>query len=276
MRRPAYLQTLATKQQVAYSSINKGVLRELRTLNLVKIETRGRSRRVVVQDQTAFQLWIEAHYPDTEIERGDLPQRAANIARSRSSKRGKSTHANQPVLLKWFSPDFAHPLLATTNRYGMVGVTSDKLSILPWPDKWWLLTVENWEPFANCYYEPAMETVVVVYLGGNVSETVLQSLASVPVEPTRALYFGDYDWSGLQIWQRVQRWISTLKIYAPLGLETLFQKYAQPDLASKQKPIMLPDAASKTAKEIVGLISDYNGGLEQEIVPLPTLTDFQR
>lgn len=276
MKRPAYLQTLATEQQVAYSSVNKDILRELQALNLVKIETRGRSRRVVVQNQTAFQLWVEARYPNNETEKDDLPQRAANIARSRNSKRGESTHANQPVLLKWFSPDFAHPLLTATNRYGMVGVTSDKLPVLPWPDNWWLLTVENWEPFANCRYEPAMETVIVVYLGGNVSETVLQSLASIPVMPTRALHFGDYDWSGLQIWQRAQRWISKLKIYAPPGLETLFQKYAQPDLASKQKPMTLPDVASKTAKKIIGLISNYNGGLEQEIVPLPTLTDFQR
>lgn len=274
MSRPAWISQLLEHGSVAYSQVNQAVLTDLQNLQLVLIQVQGNRRRVVVHEPEQFRLWAAQHFPAMEAELEELAQRGRNIAGGRNSKAGPTTHAVQPILFKWFDPDPRHPLSETTQKFGLVAATSDRLATVQWPAVWWLLTVENWESFYRLNYTQVATPLIAIYLGGQVPDVTLTKLTEIQPQPAAILHFGDYDWAGLTIFQRIQARWPHARLYVPDSLESLFQRYSQRLLASMQAPPIAGLQWTSECLQVIDLISRYNGGLEQEIVPPPQISYF--
>lgn len=268
MKRPAWLTTLLEKGAVAHSAADRRIVNELLTLGIVGIRSAGMKRRVAAIDPRQLRQWAEARYPRHTIDPDTLPIRHGNIVRSGSSKSGKCTHAVLPFLFKWFG---GGPLAHVTRAYGMSAVFSDRLAELPVSAPWRLLTVENWEPFYRADYSTSAVPVMVAYLGGNVSEIVLDALNTFRHPPQTVWHFGDYDWEGLYIFQRLQNSVPAARLYIPRDIETLFKKFGGRELLQKQKRRAAFDTQNPQCLPVIRLIEQYNAGLEQEAAGMPEI-----
>jgi hypothetical protein len=273
--RPAWVSQLLERGSVPYSQVNQVVLADLQSLQLVVIQLQGNRRRIVVHEPEQFRVWAAQRFPAMEAELEELAQRGRNIAGGRNSKAGPTTHAVQPIVFKWFDTDPRHPLSETTQKFGLVAATSDRLAAVQWPAVWWLLTVENWESFYRLNYSQVATPLITIYLGGQVPDVTLTKLAEIQPQPAAILHFGDYDWTGLAIFQRVQAKWSYARLYVPGDLEGLFQRYSQRLLASTQTPPIGSVQWAPDCLQVIDLIARYNAGLEQEIVLPPTEADFR-
>jgi hypothetical protein len=260
--RPNWVNDLLENGRVAHSRVNTANLKTLKELGIVRIHVNKTRRQVIVTDKEQFDQWVGSIYPQRQVDE-TFPQRAQNVMRGRDSKSGVSSHQVLPVLLKWFDPDPNHLCARLTAEYGLCGFTTDSLTKITWPKEWWLLTIENWESFNTTSQETATIPIIVLYLGGNPSDVLLRVLEKLP-QPSRVTHFGDYDWAGLRIFQRVQKSLPQAKLYLPEDIEELFQKFGKHGLAGNQIP--LEGNMSAKVDKVAHLISQYNAGLEQEIV----------
>ena len=147
-----------------------------------------------------------------------------------------------------------------------MALTTETVSELDWTTVSILLVIENWEPFQRYEYYPANGYIVVVYLAGNPSTALLDALSTVA--PERVIHSRDYDWTGLKIFGRVKASLPQALLYISANIETLFERFGRYDLiAAGGTPTLVDDQVAR----IVSLISLHNAGLEQEIVPLPSL-----
>ncbi len=278
MKQPKWITHLLEQGRVAHSQVTSAaatrLLDELISLDIVRIQTHRSRRRVVLQEATQFQRWVSLKFPLPQTPPTQQVGRSRNIALRGASKSGPATHTIQPLLLKWFDPNPNCLWAKQSLKQGLVGFTSDKINTLNAPRCWHLLTVENWESFYSLTYPKIKTVIVAVYLGGNVSEVVLQALKQIKPSPLTALHFGDYDWAGLAIFQRLQAVFPAAKLYIPLQIEALFQGYGQRNLVEKQFATANLDLTNPACRPIIDLIRQYNAGLEQEIVPQPTEADF--
>jgi len=258
---------------VAFGQVNQAseaVLEQLLALRMVAVDVRGSRRRVVVQDTEALAAWLTAAYPASEL--SPVPgRRAENIARAGQSKTGTATHDVQPLLLRCFSPDQRDACAELTRRWGIIGITTDRIRALELPEPWTLLTVENWEPFLALNYAPADHTIVAVFTSGNIADRSLQALASIQPAPTRAVHFGDYDWSGLAIFRRIQALLPRIGLYVPDDIDDLFRRFAHNGLLIGQLPLTPRPEDPAEVQQIIDLIAISNAGLEQEVVVPPRL-----
>jgi hypothetical protein len=278
MKPPKWISKLLEQESVAYSQIkskkNQQTLSLLESLDLVSVEINKSRRKVVVTNQEQFSLWVARNYPVIKIDISQQKRRAKNIANKRNSKSGKTTHQIQPILLKWFDSDLTTLWSRLTKQCGVVGITSDRLAQLRPPSGWRLLTVENWESFYTLNYAESTFTIIAVYLGGHVSDVTLKALSQLTPTPSGILHFGDYDWTGLTIFQRIKTFFPRTTLYIPENLEELFRTFGGRELIEKQLPLSTSDLSNENYQSIVELIREYNAGLEQEIVTQPSESDF--
>lgn len=268
MNRPSWLTTLVEKGSVGHSLANQKILKELINLGIVCIKAAGIRRTVVVADPPQLIQWLRARYPAHAIDPDALPTRKGNIVRSGGSKAGKCSHDVLPFQFKWFgSKDDAWAQM--TKEYGMAAVLTDRLAGLTLPARWRLLTIENWEPFYRADYSDASVAHMAVYLGGNVSDLLIDGLKSFRHPPESVMHFGDYDWEGLYIFQRLQKAIPSARLYIPGNIESLFEQFGDRKLVEKQKRKSAFDMKNSECRPIINLIEQFNAGLEQEIVALP-------
>jgi hypothetical protein len=268
MTPPIWLTTLLEKGAVGYTAVNREALEELLTLEIVGVQSRGIRRTVVVVDRDPLVRWAAARYPQHGIDPDRLATRQGNIVRSGRSKTGRSAHEVLPFAFKWFGdPD--DPWTRLTATYGMAAVMTDRLGDLTLPARWHLLTIENWEPFHRSDYTAAKVPVMVVYLGGNAPEIVIAALTTVPRPPARVLHFGDYDWDGLYIFQRLQRALPAARLYVPENITGLFKQFGDRRLIDRQTRKTAFNPQCGDCLPIIQLIEQHNAGLEQEIVDLP-------
>jgi hypothetical protein len=262
------LATLVEKESVGYSSANRRILNELMALGIVCIKTAGIRRTVVVADPSHLADWMQANYPEHSIDPDSLPVREGNIVRSGGSKRGKRAHEVLPFQFKWFGSENDR-WTRMTKRYGLAAVLTDKLSGLTMPATWRLLTVENWEPFFRADYTRAPGPVMVAYLGGNVSGILIDAMKTFHHPPESVLHFGDYDWEGLYIFQRLQTAFPSARLHIPDNIDSLFKRYGDRKLIDRQKRKSAFDMGNRACRPVIRLIEQTNSGLEQEIVDLP-------
>jgi hypothetical protein len=278
MDAPTWLRQLVQEGVVAWSAVNsqegQRILEVLRSLDLVGIAIQGRQRRIHAINRGGLQRWFEHTYPAVPADLDYLPQRAQAVARHGSSKAGHATHAVQPILLRWFDPDQQQPWAVLTQENGLVGLTSDRLTTKQPPAQYWLLTVENWESFVSVSYQSPRLPIMVLYLGGQVSDIVVQACAALTPGPLQALHFGDYDWTGLAIYRRLRAALPLIRLYVPPTLAELFARYSSRHLLEGQIPLRFDDLDDQNYQQVIRLIQEWNGGLEQEIVPLPPLGAF--
>ena len=270
MKRPNWLITLLEKGAVGHSSANPTVLKELMSLGLVVVQSAGMRRTVTVVDQTQFMHWVNTNYPECTVDPDMLLPRQRNIVHRGSSKSGKRSHETLPFLFKWF--DSGNDRLSRlTEEHGMVAVLTDKLHRLALPLRWRLLTIENWESFFRADYASASLPVMVAYLGGNVSDVILQALKRFDHPPEWVLHFGDYDWEGLYIFQRLHKIIPSARLFIPEDIDSLFREFGDRKLVERQKIKAGFDLGNRQCLPVIQLIQETNSGLEQEIVDLPEL-----
>jgi hypothetical protein len=112
---------------------------------------------------------------------------------------------------------------------------------------------------------------MVACLGGNVSETVIDALAVYRHPPETILHFGDYDWEGLYIFQRLQKALPSARLCLPPDIEALFQQFGRRKFLERQKRKAAFDPANPQCSPVIRLIEQYNAGLEQEVVALPDM-----
>lgn len=270
MKRPTWLTTLLEKGAVAHSAADHRIIGELIPLGLVCIRSAGLRQTVAAIDPVQLRSWVDARYPQHAVDPDALPTREGNIVRSGSSKSGPSAHAVLSLQFKWFGRG---PLAGLTRAYGMAAALTDRLADLPVPPRWRLLTIENWEPFHRTDYSAAALPVMVAYLGGNVSEIVIDALTTFSHPPETILHFGDYDWDGLHIFQRLQKVLPSARLYLPPDIEALFQQFGRRKFLEKQKRKTTFDPANPQCRPVIRLIEQYNAGLEQEVVGLPDMED---
>jgi|GEM_PF-1637982 len=230
-------------------------------------ETYQRHNRLRVSDMPALRAWVAQRFPSLELP-DDAGIRAHNIARAGQSKAGPRTHATQPVLLRFFAPNHDHPWVVQTRLQGMVGVLSSHLECIPLPARWHLVTVENWESFVRITYTPTQDAVVLVYTSGQIAAETLRCVAALPA-PCSALHFGDIDWSGIAIYRRIRTQLPHVRWYAPPDLDQLLAQHGNAGLIAKQRPVTPHPDDSDDLRTTIQLISMYNRGLEQEVVPPP-------
>lgn len=275
MQAPVWLERMIANGSVSYRDIpvtDRDLVEQLRRLELVTVAVKGTRRYVEVANYAVLIEWMERKFAAPPV----VPdgQRAANMYRTRDSKRGAKRHPIQPLLLRCFSADTAWLWAALTQRCGMVGFTSDRIHELAPPAPWRLVTVENWEPFTRATYAPHEGAVVVLYTSGQISEVALRAVAAIQPPPVACLHAGDYDWDGLAIYRRIRAVLPSAQLYVPADLDDLFRTAANHELARRQVPApSLPDDPPEVQR-VIALISHWNAGLEQEIVPLPVIDDF--
>jgi hypothetical protein len=271
MKRPSWLTTLVDRGSVAHSAANPNILSELVTLGIVAVKTAGIRRSVVSAKPEQLRKWLDARYPD----HGMLPDathvREGNIVRSGGSKAGSSAHGVFSFQFKWFGKG-DDLWTQMTRTYGVAAVLTDRLVNLTLPATWCLLTIENWEPFFRADYSGAPAPVMVAYLGGNAPGSVLKALNTFSNPPELVLHFGDYDWEGLYIFQRLQKVLPQARLYIPDNIGALFRQFGKRNLIDKQKRKALFDEKNRNCLPVIQLIEQHNAGLEQEIVGLPEWT----
>ena len=268
MKHPSWLAILVDKGAVAHSATNPQILSELLTLGIVKIKTAGTRRTVIAISPEQLRKWFDARYPD----HGRVPDaanvRESNIVHRGSSKAGNSAHKVFSFQFKWFGRK-TDLWTEMTTMYGMAAILTNCLAKLTLPAGWHLLTIENWEPFFRADYSGASVPVMVGYLGGNAPGSVLDALKTFSTPPESALHFGDYDWEGLYIFQRLKKVIPHARFHIPNNLEALYKQYSKRKLIENQKRKFQLDKNNMDCLQVVKLIEQYNAGLEQEMVELP-------
>ena len=274
MKHPSWLATLVDRGAVAHSTANQNILNELITLGIVTIKTAGTHRTVVAVSPEQLRKWFDARYPDHGRVSDAAHVRESNIVHSGGSKTGNSAHGVLSFQFKWFGQK-TDLWTQITTTYGIAAVLTDRLAELTLPAGWHLLTVENWEPFFRADYSGASVPVMVGYLGGNAPGSVLDALKIFSIPPESVLHFGDYDWDGLYIFQRLKKVMPYARFHIPSNLEALFKQYGNRKLIENQRRKSLLDEDSIECLQVVKLIEQYNAGLEQEIVGLPEWTQIR-
>jgi len=278
MRHPRWITTLLERDTVAYSGAQSRSDQEMVTilevLGLVRVETRRSRRTIVVINREQFARWVEAQYPERPVGDTVLSSRARNIVQRGASKSGRATHDVQPILLRWFAAERDTLWARLTHEWGIAALTSDHLDHLELPPLWWLLTIENWESMYSLAYPDPTIPIIAVWLSGNPANVVLQALARMRPPPACLLHFGDYDWSGLEIFRRLRAVMPEAALYVPSDIESLFQQHRNRTLLDGQLSTAQPMIADPACQLVADLIARYNGGLEQEIVPAPPLEAF--
>lgn len=271
MKRPFWLTTLVDRGVVAHSTANPKILAELITLGIVAIKTAGIRRSVISARPEQLRKWLDARYPDHSMVPDAAHVREGNIVRSGGSKAGYSAHGVFSFQFKWFGKE-DDLWTQMTRTYGVAAVLTDRLADLTLPARWQFLTIENWEPFFRTDYSGAQVPIMVAYLGGNAPGSVMAAFKTFSTPPEFVLHFGDYDWEGLYIFQRLQRMLPKARLYIPDNIETLFKQFGKRNLIDKQKRKAQFDEKNRSCLPVIQLIEQHNAGLEQEIVGLPDLT----
>ncbi len=271
MKRPSWLNTLVDRGAVAHSAANPKILAELFTLGIVAIKTAGIRRSVVSAKPEQLLKWLDARYPDHCMVPDAAHVREGNIVRSGGSKAGNSAHGVFSFQFKWFGKE-DDLWTQMTRTYGVAAVLTDRLADFTLPARWRLLTIENWEPFFRTDYSGTPVPVMAAYLGGNAPGSVMEALKTFSTPPELVLHFGDYDWEGLYIFQRLQKVLPQARLYIPGNIEALFRQFGKRNLIDKQKRKSLFDEKNRNCLPVIQLIEQHNAGLEQEIVRLPEWT----
>ncbi len=276
MKKPGGIIRLLETGSCPYSMINSKIISELKSIRLIQIETSGSRRRISVFDKVQFKKWVDARYPEPGIAGTRALPRAKNIVDHKNSKAGKTTHQNQPILFKWIDTDKKNVTRwgNTTKQFGFCGVLSSKLNLVNFPQKWSLLFIENWESFVSYTAKSPVHPIIIIYLGGNISDVSLKAISKISHEPTDITHFGDYDWSGLAIFQRIKAFLPKTFLYRPDNLEYYFKNFGKRELAFNQKP---PEDFNSTCPQsfsVIHLIEQFNAGLEQEVIPPPSAVEL--
>ncbi|GAB6263403.1 DUF7281 domain-containing protein [Photobacterium sp. R1] len=198
---------------VAASSLTPSQRNQLeefsRKTQSIHVTPKGRGVVYSIQDIDVINVTIEQLAPQSDLS-VTVPQRAANIANSRSSKQGRVTHDVTYILAKTVAnPSWnvsgvpTNDLNAAVREFGVVAleVGGEKNSNLHSNHSIWL--VENQALFDQLDWLPTNEPVTVIWYRGQLHNKLINWLS----EPERAplvYFFADYDGVGLSNYRRLK------------------------------------------------------------------------
>ncbi|MEZ5592743.1 MAG: hypothetical protein R3F53_19395 [Gammaproteobacteria bacterium] len=274
-------------QQLAGSALTKPQREALehfaRQTGSVQIQPGGRG----VVYKIVQSAIIERHWRDlTPIEptalASDLPNRASNIAMSRSSKSARHGHAVCYLLLKagpgpvsWQN-DAGHrlDLRQATDQLGAAALAVHRHNNWTTGGALWL--VENQALFDRLDWLPGGANTSITYYSGQLSNGLLEWLAERP-RAAPLWFFPDYDSVGLQNYARLKaRLGATVRLWLMPDWETRLIRYGNRDLwptTARDLPILQEQQATLALEpEVLRLLQAmqrHGRVLEQEAIWLP-------
>lgn len=233
----------------------------------------GAGRRITVEKPEVLRTFIKNHYPSGLVE-SDSEGRGSRTLGVHQYRNSKATGGLgfQFVTFRTFGPEPFYVFcnggwLDATTQAAKMETGSLVLRGNEWPRySGQVATVENPEFFMNFDWQSA-DIGLVIFTNGRMSGRLIDWLASDSMEKSVITHFGDYDPTGIDEFLKLSSKLgSRAKLYRPVNLEYLFSLYARRDLLSDSGEMMhrLSSTKNSDAKEVIRLMTTYDGGLEQE------------
>ncbi|MDF2185305.1 DUF7281 domain-containing protein [Grimontia hollisae] len=274
----------AYPDSISASSLTSPQKKELqefgRKTQSVRMTPKGRGVVYSIQDIDVVNVTLEQLVPQSDSSL-PVPQRAANIASSRSSKQGRVTHD----VTYFFAKTVASPhwnvggaptnhLNAVTLEFGVFAleVGGERNNNLHSNHSIWL--VENQALFDYLDWLPTNEPVTVIWYRGQLHNKLIDWLAT-PERTPMVYFFSDYDGVGLNNYGRLKErlkeraefwlmsnWKELLNRYGqnPLWVDT-FREF---DAFERNSQSLL--AQSPKLRELVSEMKKKGLALEQEAI----------
>ena len=242
---------------------------------VIAVERSPRGDVVIVRQVKELSIWIEKEFPSSGANLDHLANlpRALSAATHRNTKRGKTTHHQQALLLRAVSADqiaqingHDWPIGELTQRFGVAAVVIDEFTTLTLPANCAL--VENQEVFFNC--ERVMPNIgIVLYSSGRVSSLLIKVLARSLSESAVWWHLPDYDPVGLDDHLRLHLAGCRPILYTPSNIAQLWDRHAQRLILEKRNNSKIMGRLSTAqmspdAQMVFDLINRTGKVLEQE------------
>jgi hypothetical protein len=253
-------------------------LAELKTLfdtEVISVDRSPRGDVVVVRQVQELTLWMERAFPSSGANLDHLVNlpRAHAAASHRNTKRGKTTHHQQTLLVRAVNTDEVAqlngenwPIGQLTQRFGVAAVVINESTSFTLPANCAL--VENQEVFFNCErILPSVQTVL--YSNGRVSALLINVLArSLPGTPVW-WHLPDYDPVGLDDHLRLHLAGCRPTLFIPTNLAALWDRYGQRPILEKRNNSKIIERLSTAqmtpeAQIVFDLIKRTGKVMEQE------------
>ncbi|XSG85119.1 MAG: DUF7281 domain-containing protein [Methylohalobius sp. ZOD2] len=206
----------------------------------VQIQPRGRGVFYrIVQPTVVERHWRDLTPIDADELDADLPKRAGNISRARSSKRSLHSHDLHYLLLKAAGPvqwrdGTGHRLdlgLATVRQGAAVlAIDNDMRKDGGWHTTGTLWLVENQALFDRLDWLPDRTHASVAYYGGQLRNGLIEWLAARP-RAVRVRFFPDYDGVGLLNYARIkERLGDAVQLWLMPAWESRLRRYGNAEL----------------------------------------------
>ncbi|PSW67433.1 DUF7281 domain-containing protein [Photobacterium leiognathi] len=175
----------------------------------VQVTPKGRGVVYLILDMDVVKVTLEQLAPNQNVS-PSAPQRAINIASTRSSKRGRVGHDVTYVLAKvvanplWqVSGVLTEHLNASTEKFGVFSleVGGERNRDLTTHHSIWL--VENQALFDRLDWLPNNEPTTIIWYRGQLHNKLIEWL-SVPERASMVYFFADYDGVGLNNFRRLK------------------------------------------------------------------------
>lgn len=269
------LQEFGSVASSQLSNASEQYLRPLIETEVLVEERKGRGLAIVVNNYKALEAFIEIHFPHgLEPGHTDTVTRSQAVSYWRNSKHGDLT--SEPVFINAKKDQVLTqdskvlPVGQLTEIAGMASFSLDENSDSYWQFDGTIALVENYEVFIN-WQKINIPADIAIWAAGRISQRIIDWLKSQKMQICNIIHCGDYDPVGLDEFRRLYTQIGKRAwLYVPSNIDTLFNKYANPTLLKKQSSIKvlqrLRSCNHPDVIEIVKLIDNCNGGLEQEIL----------
>ncbi|WGW01767.1 DUF2220 family protein [Vibrio sp. YMD68] len=246
----------------------------------VRVAPKGRGVAYRIQDMDVVKVTLEQLVPNQELSPA-MPQRAVNIATTRSSKQGRAAHDVTYVLAKTVaSPQWEVAGVATkqlhvvTEEYGVLAfeVGGERNRNLHTRHSIWL--VENQALFDRLDWLPNNEPTTVIWYRGQLHNKLIEWL-SVSERAPMVYFFADYDGVGLNNYSRLKmRLEQRTEFWIMPNWKELLVRYGQNQLwvdtsrefqsFERNSPKLLEQ--SSLLRELVTEMKKQGLALEQEVV----------
>lgn len=269
---------------VAGSSMTPSQKKQLeeftRKTQCVQVTPKGRGVAYGIIDMDVVKVTLDQLVPTQDVS-SDVPQRAVNIATTRSSKQGRSSHDVTYVLAKavanplWKSSgEPTEYLTVATEEFGVFSleVGGERNRDLNTHHSIWL--VENQALFDRLDWLPNNKPTTVIWYRGQLHNKLIDWL-SVPERAPMVYFFADYDGVGLNNFRRLnERLKERAEFWMMPNWEELLNRYGQNQLwkdtarefdsfeRNNQRLLEQPSQL----RELVMEMKKYGLALEQESV----------
>jgi hypothetical protein len=259
------------------------VLKPLLDSGVLRWEKAAGGQRLAVVNQPAFERWFSQHFPNAQLQAGVDSSRIQAVAQFRNTKALRSNlpeivclrSTRDGVLLRDGVPV---ETTRATNEHGAFAFTLTDPT--PYALRGNCALIENLAVF-HSFERLELEAVLAIWTGGISSNRFIDWLAANVKHGLRVLHLPDYDPVGLtEFLRHHERLGEAVTLFLPDDLPALFRRHSNPSLLADQKNqrmlMELRKARHPAVRQIVALIDECNGGLEQEAIFIVAKQILQR